>query len=820
MRNTRVSVVLCAVVLVMGLGLAALPGVAHAFEWEGKLRVTVSKLGHSKLKVRLAALQKLGQFPMRKVARHLLVATQDLDNDTYRVTAARMLVEHRVDAVVPVLVEWLSDFELAVRVEAARLLGRMGSAATVGPLLRTFGDFEHKVRMAAVLALGRIGSRKAITGILGRLNDPNVKVRKAAIHVLSELTDPRAVIPLLGKLTDPSREIREATVKTLAKIADPRAVPPLLRLLKDPTVQVRVAAIAALGSLRSPTAVAALIDLFNRSNAVKERQAVVKTLGRLSTPAARRTLVKALFDPSLGRATRDALVLSGRRAVGLLAKTLNSSRISLYSATLIVQILRDIGDRRASRALVREFNRGRVGRKIVVEALATCGDTSALVPLLVVVAGEKKAQRRLALGALLHIADRRAIVPLLPVLASTDSTSRLMAVRLMGRLRATRAVPALLKMLDKDTPPIRVAAAAALGRIGDKKVGRQLVPLLSAKDRDLRRAAFNALASLRPTALVGDLLKIARNVEEDTPHRATALDAVGAIGRAGRTTDHQRIIIALASDSNQSVATAAVTAMGAIRNPAFAPPLLQLLPKASKGLSLKVIQVLGNFPSAAAAATLRKLLGDKSPKRRAMAVWALGRQGRFADRKALVRALRDAHLGVRINAIGALTRLGYKPAVAPLRKLLRSGETNPNLRAAAVLGLGRLGDRPSALTIATLLKLDLTNRALETNIIRTLLALGWSKKKVMRRVESRGDEDLVRIAQKLARPKPGKKRTWVGIDILDDKGHHKRGLPIILILPDGMIRWTLTDERGKVYEEQIAPGTVRYEYVRRVTGSR
>jgi len=814
MRRLRIPVVLCALVI----GLMALPRPARAFEWAGKLRVTVSKLGHSKLKVRLEALRELGQFPMKKVKHHLLRATQDLDNDTYRVTAARMLVEHRVKAVVPVLVEWLSDFELAVRVEAARLLGEMGSYSTVGPLLRTFGDFEHKVRMAAVLALGRIGSRKAITGILGRLNDPNVKVRKAAIKVLSELTDPRAVIPLLGKLTDPSREIREAAVKTLAKIADPRAVPPLLRLLKDPTVQVRVAAIAALGSLRSPTAAAALIDLFNRSSAIAERQAVVKALGRLGTHKARRTLVKALFDPGLGRAVRDALVLAGPRAVPLLSKTLRSPRIRVYSATLIVQIMRDIGDRQASAALVREFHLGRVPRKTVVEALATCGDASALVPLLVVVAGEDRDQRRLALGALLHIADRRAIVPLLPMLKSKDSATRLLTVRIMGKLRANRAVPSLLKMLDKDSAPLRVATAYALGRIGDKKVGAKLVPLLSAKEKTLRRAAFNALATLRPTAVVASLLKIAGNAEEDTAHRAIALDAVGAVLRGSRSKGHHRTIIRLATDMNQTVATAALTAMGAIASPAFTGPLLKLLPKAPKRVRLKVIDVLGNFPSPAVASALGKTLVDKSWRKRMMAAWAMGRQGRHADRGALVKALQDAHVGVRTNAVSALALLGHKAAINPLRRLLRSGETDPNLRAAAVLALGRLKDRASASAIAGLLKLDLTNRALDTNIIRTLVAMGWGLSKVLRHVESRGDEDLVRTAHKLAKPRPKGKRTWVGIDILDDQGHQKRGLPIILHLPDGTIRWTLSDERGKVYEEQIAPGTVNYEYVRGSSG--
>ncbi len=183
-----------------------------------------------------------------------------------------------------------------------------------------------------------------------------------------------------------------------------------------------------------------------------------------------------------------------------------------------------------------------------------------------------------------------------------------------------------------------------------------------------------------------------------------------------------------------------------------------------------------------------------------------------------MRALKDAHPGVRTNAIGALTRLGHKPAIAPLRWALRSVELDPNLRAAAVLALGMLGDKDSASAIVGLLKLDLTNRALESNIIRSLLALGWRLKTVLRHVETRGDEELVRVAQRIGKQKSTTKRTWVGIDVLDDRGHHKRGLPIILVLPDGMVRWTFSDERGKVYEEKITPGTVNYEYVRRGTG--
>ena len=114
-----------------------------------------------------------------------------------------------------------------------------------------------------------------------------------------------------------------------------------------------------------------------------------------------------------------------------LTSKLQSPLLSLHGATLIVGILRDIGDTRAAPALVREFNRRRLPRNLVIGALATCGDTRALIPLLRVVGGQDDEQRYLALTAIESFVDRRAIVPLLPVLKVTDERARLVAVRML-----------------------------------------------------------------------------------------------------------------------------------------------------------------------------------------------------------------------------------------------------------------------------------------------------------------------------------------------------------------------------------------------------
>jgi HEAT repeat protein len=215
-------------------------------------------------------------------------------------------------------------------------------------------------------------------------------------------------------------------------------------------------------------------------------------------------------------------------------------------------------------------------------------------------------------------------------------------------------------------------------------------------------------------------------------------------------------------------------------------------------------------------------LGDKSWRLRAIAAWGLGRHPQPPVAKALITALRDEHLAVRTNAAGALARLGPAAAKDALRALLRRPNADPHLVANVVLALGKMGDKPSHDAIRRVFKRERTNTYLDRNVLRALSALGASRTELRQLTATRGGDSLEPLLERLQRPKASPapsqaKHTWVGLNLVDSRGHRKRHVPFLLILSDGRIRWTFSDERGQAYEERIPPGTVHYEQIRQLS---
>jgi HEAT repeat protein len=805
----------CAWALALGVALLTFspgPREVRAFEWAGRLRVLAAGLEDPKESVRLDAVRALAEFPLVDSRTFLLKATADL-NDGVRLAAARALARHREHALVPILVEWLSDIELNMRVEAVNLLGEIGDNVAVGPLIRAFGDVEHRVREAVVEALGKIGSIKAVTGILARLDDSSVKVRLAAIRILAELTDARSVIPLLGRLNDPAPEVREAAVTTLTRLGDARAVPAIIRLLRDPAEPVRMAAILALTKLASEAAVPALRGTFETSRSQNERMAVLKALGRVADASADALIVGALRDPSLRDAAREALSAAGARVVPRLAGTLRSGLVSAEVGEAIVQALRDIGDRRASRALVEEFERRRVSRRSLVEALATCGDADALAPLLRVATGEDKALQLLALGALERIVDRRAITPLLPVLRSADASSRQIVVRIMGKLRANEAIPDLLGLLRDESESLRLDVVQALGRMTRGDVAKHLLPLVYGTSSAVRRAAGNALAGLRARELVPALVTRVQDAAGDPEHRATALDVLGATLRGSRRDDQTALLLRLAGGKDAQLACAALGALAAIQAPGAGRSLPALARSAPDRIRAQAVETLGYFPSDEAVAVLTRLLTDKEAPVRAAAAWALGRMATRAPVPALQKALDDLSLSVRINAAGALARLARADVPAAVLQTLEKGG-NAFLQANLVLALGRSRDVRHLPVVERVLRGEVVNPYLYAALIRSLTLLGAPRARLLAAAEARGDEHLARLVQRLLGPeKPGQtiKRSWIGLTLVDATGAARPAAALLVVLPDGLVRTVVTDERAQFFEEDVPEGQWSFE---------
>lgn len=128
--------------------------------------------------------------------------------------------------------------------------------------------------------------------------------------------------------------------------------------------------------------------------------------------------------------------------------------------------------------------------------------------------------------------------PLSEWLGSTDAEVRATAARALGRVGSDADVPALARVLGDARPQVRRAAAQGLGALGGAAAVHALVAALGDADPIVRERAALGLGAVAAEAGergAASTALLARVRDEAPEVRATALDALGALGdpRAG-----------------------------------------------------------------------------------------------------------------------------------------------------------------------------------------------------------------------------------------------------------------------------------------------
>jgi HEAT repeat protein len=738
---------------------------------------------------RREAVEKLDAYSSRQAAPLLLGALTDADLDV-RVRATLALGRHRVAQAQPRLLGQLNDPEPRLRAASAAALAQLPTEAPghlVKALERTLSDGEHEVREAAIEALGRLPAeavRSELVPIAARLDDENVSVREQAALLLGQLGSKRAVIPLLGRLADGSREVRRAAVDALAQLGDEKAAPAVLRLVgDDQPEEVRAQAIVALGRLHARAAVPTLIRLVERG-AESLRGRAAFALGRIAQAApvgddpAISVLVAALGRDETRTAAREALAQVGAAAVpALIDRIAGSSGEELQG---LVQLLGELGDARATPALLGELERGRIGRERVIDALGAIahgpsGDRTPIAELVALLEGGDATVRRHAMAALAGVIDARAAQSLAQASADPDASVRLGAIAELGRLKTASAVPLLLRALESRDERTQAAAARALGEIGD---GRALDPLIAAVEHGpprARRDAADALPRIpNASRALPALLRLARSGSAE--RRPEALAALGGVLRGKPDAGARELLLSLVVADDPVGATEAIDALAATRDHAAWARLERLIGKSTLDPGLRRRLVAAGAELGAPARTLAARLDDDSDARvRAEAAWALGKRGSEAVSyvPALERALSAPFAALRANAAAALARLGKQPAA--LERLV--DDPDPAVRANAALALR-------------------------------------GKKSLLERL--RADESpLVRAAAAHAleaRTGPAVGGDFIAAHLTDFDGAPLGDAAYWLVLPDGLVKSGFADARGTAREESVPTGSCRLEF--------
>ena len=180
--------------------------------------------------------------------------------------------------------------------------------------------------------------------------------------------------------------------------------------------------------------------------------------------------------------------------------------------------------------------------------------------------------------------------------------------------------------------------------------------------------------------------------------RAIAVTALGAIGYAPAG----RKVLPLIDDKDPVVQQAAIVATGRLAPDGSVRALARSAGKEDLNLRVLATSALGLTRKAAAVTPLMRLLSDTHPKVQANAARSLGAIGSPRATMAMAGMLADpvTRVPVRLAISESLGRLGDPEGVAVL--LQATGETEPQIRKAAVVSLGQLKDVRAVRALAAL----------------------------------------------------------------------------------------------------------------------
>jgi HEAT repeat protein len=787
---------------------------ALAFDWLGKVEYDAAALRSSDPQQRLHAVQRLGRYDIALTRSYLLAALRDPDTKV-RGAAGRILARSKVAGAAAIVVEWLADPDPTTKQLAAEILGELGTPSAVPPLIRALGDVEPRVRLRAVTALGQIGGAAVVVPLIGRLEDDKPEVRRAAVEQLSRLADPRAVIPLIGNFDDSSLEVRIAAVTAVGRLGEGAAVPALLRLLRDPAEPVKLAAVTALGNLHAREATAVLVAELPRGSD-EYRAKVAYALGQLAqrgggpeVQQAVEPLVAALADPRLRIAAREALRNAGPAAVPALVAHLEGTAPGDPEAA--VNLLKEIGDARATTVLIRELERGRLHRQLVLEALSRTRDTRALVPVLGLLSDSAPEVRIQAMRALRPLLpeDARAADVLVDMLGDPDIDIQVMAAEYLGLVRSRAAVDKLVTLAGSSRNlRLRAAAVAALGEIGDRRGAAVLLDVLERGAPALHRAAATSLIYLADPRTAAPLRGLLERSELPASSRDHAVRALGGILRRRPDRRSRELVEELAEAEPAGLALSAIAALGAMADRASVPVLLRLARSPHLARRRAALEALGNLRDRRSLAPLRTALRAASDRIAATAAWALAKSGDAAELEILLHATRHPGWATPINASAALAL--HTPAARAQLLIALTHHKNRFVRANAIHGLLRGGAAASAAApLRTLLRRD-DSWLVRVAAARALAATGGAEDALRKAAQEDGNSRVRDAARATleGRFTPPRRSTWRSFyfvdPALDDAPVAEE--PYFIVAADGLVTAYFSDARGEAGEEWFPPG--------------
>ena len=300
----------------------------------------------------------------------------------------------------------------------------------------------------------------------------------------------------------------------------------------------------------------------------------------------------------------------------------------------------------------------------------------------------------------------------LGVLNSKSNKAHELAANYLGELGDKEAVSALIPLLRKSSMLVKIQAAEALGKLGDKKALPALKKLLKSRNPLVASSGAWAVAKIGDKAGHAYLNKCFKNTKRR--FRAMRLRCAQFIARLGKRNTLRYLKKQMKTNSNRRARQGIAKALTSLGNKSWSRSMIRDLRSRNEATRMIAVQTLGEHKIRKGRRALQKLLKDKSRRVRIAAAHALNKLGStkgislllselsnsdaltradaaaaLIDAKrnskvkaALLKALRDVHLLVRVHAGFALVKQGSQVGTGVIREGLARG--NMPLKALAV----------------------------------------------------------------------------------------------------------------------------------------
>ncbi|MCX6382082.1 MAG: HEAT repeat domain-containing protein [Armatimonadetes bacterium] len=431
---------------------------------------------------------------------------------------------------------------IQIRLKAAESLEVLAAPSAVKQLLPILKDQDKRVRERAVAALVKITSKSPdhIKELLPGLKDGDSNIKKGAVRAFKQIgpvldaipqivaylkkepdsrvacgdvlgsplfaKESKASLPLLFKLLDDKDEgVRVSVSEALGKIGDKEAIPLLNDKMHKDTAQVRRVCIGSIALIADASGESMLAEAVNNPDDDDEsRSQAAVGLGKIGTPSAIDTLIKALNDPDIklrtstvgalshaGRPTRDSapVTMVLMRCVAALASK------NVDTQTGAIQALQGISAPETNIPLLSVANNTQYPESLRIAAIRAVGfegNTGVINALVALMATPNTEMLGNASDAALTVIGVQAIPALVAVFQKGDETTSFHAAVALGRMGA-KALPALEQVAKGANTGVQRWAAVALGEMGIADTSPTLKQLAQSTDADVSYVAKEQL---------------------------------------------------------------------------------------------------------------------------------------------------------------------------------------------------------------------------------------------------------------------------------------------------------------------------------------